>query len=81
VLLFAPLEGGNRLRRHGARLAAVLVFAGAFCAGGWPILKAFHERGTLAEHDTMMGFSTNADREMSLELASYEVPVHRGLPD
>ncbi len=72
VMLLAPMAAGTRIRGHAARLAAVAVLSCAFCASGWPILKAFHDYGSLAPHDTVMGFSTNADREMSLQLASYE---------
>ncbi len=72
VFLLAPVGVEKRFRRNAARAAAMALFACVFCASGWPILKALHERGTLAEHDTMMGFSTNADREMSLQPASYE---------
>ncbi len=72
VLAFAPVAVPGWRRRVLLRASAIAVLAGVFCASGWPILKAFHEHGTLAAHDTIMGFSTNADLEMSLEIASYE---------
>ena len=54
------------------RAAAVFLVGGTFCLCGWPILRAFQEHGTLAAHDTIMGFSVEADRELSLQPASYE---------
>ena len=72
VFLLAPVAANRIARRCAVRLAAVAVLGAAFCLSGWPILRSFYNYGTLAAHDTIMGFASNADREMSLEPASYE---------
>lgn len=70
AVFLAPLAGGMRMLPW--RAAALSVLCAAFVVSGWPILTSFDKNGTMADHDLIMGFATNANEELGIRPASYE---------
>ena len=58
--------------RIGSRISAGIVLLCFFLLSGLPILRAFHEHGTLGWHDVLMGMATTCDDKMNIDRASYE---------
>jgi hypothetical protein len=74
VLLLVPLATGRRSLR--LRTGALACFGLACMLTAGPVLSAFNQRGTLAWHDIMMGFSDVLEDELGITDASYErMPV------
>lgn len=62
------------------RLAGVAVLFVSMLITSLPIVSTFRDRGSLAAHDIVMGFSTICDDQMGLSRTSYErVPMKHDL--
>ncbi|HOK90083.1 MAG TPA: hypothetical protein PK379_08650 [Candidatus Hydrogenedentes bacterium] len=73
ILFVTPLSRDISLRGQWTLKAfGVLILVLLAGVSGWPVWRAFNASGSLADHDTLMGFATNGDVEMGVLPASYE---------
>jgi tetratricopeptide (TPR) repeat protein len=70
VLLACPLAVPRRAWMY--RIGAVALLGLTFFVVSAPILRSFQEKGTLGDHDLLMGMTTYCDDQLALGRASYE---------
>lgn len=78
VLFIVPKQ--NNIPKISVRLGSIKLLIIAFLISSYPILKSFHQFGTLGWHDTLMGFATEHDDLAGLQRTNYErIPKYNDL--